>query len=116
MFLCHHCCLGIGILTDKELEFVGEWKTTALVGCFYAHVKAHFPRFLQEQELSNWFNAVNLSNIDYNNAPSFTLSHKTAVRIGLRQALKRKIRDEQFFFPFETYVERLNSTTVHLTY
>ena len=51
MFLCHHCCLGIGILTDKELEFVGEWETTALVGYFYTHVKTHFPRFLQEQEI-----------------------------------------------------------------
>lgn len=52
MSLCHHCCLGIGILTDKELEFVGEWEATAIgVSCFYMHAKTHFP-FLQEQEIA----------------------------------------------------------------
>jgi len=51
VFLCHHCCLGIGTLTDKELGFVGEWETTALVvGCFCMHVKAYFS-FLQGQEI-----------------------------------------------------------------
>lgn len=100
MSLCHHCCLGIGILTDKELEFVGEWEATAIGVTellLYARKNWHTFPFSKNRKLPNWFKAVDLSNIDYSNAPSFTLSHKTVERIGLFQALKHKIPDEQFF-------------------